>query len=229
MVLGSNSNSNSGSQDPYDNLGLEPGASFDDVQKAKQRRLIEVGEDPLAKAKIEASYDALLMISLKERQLGKVSNAAVNASKKEDSPMQSAGELQNSFLSRIKGLTPSTHDTSSTNLMPDLSLPEGQGLTIRLALGLLSLVLILSSPIESIQIILSISTLGLFISQIRRGRKPLISLGWSVALLSVGLIIGGLLITGVSDVSISAIPLSKEHFEALPAVILVWLGILFLA
>ena len=80
MTSGSNSSSNLGSQDPYANLGLEPGASFDDVQKAKERRLSEVGEDPLAKAKIEASYDALLMISLKERQLGKVSNAAVNAS-----------------------------------------------------------------------------------------------------------------------------------------------------
>ncbi len=229
MALGSNSDSNLGSQDPYSNLGLEPGANFDDVQKAKERRLSEVGEDPLAKAKIEASYDALLMISLKERQLGKVSNAAVNASKREDKPMQTAGQVDNSFLSRLKGLTTSNNDTSSGKFAPELSLPEGQGLTIRLALGLLCLVLILSSSKESIQIILSLSTLGLFISQIRRGRKPLISLGWSVGLLSIGLIIGGLLITGISDVSLSAIPLSKEHFEALPAVVLVWLGILFLA
>ena len=190
MASANNFNSNLDSQDPYANLGLEPGASFDDVQKAKERRLIEVGEDPMAKAKIEASYDALLMNSLKERQLGKVSNAAVNASKREDNPKQSVGLAENSFLSRIKGLTNSNNDTSSPNFMPDLYLPEGQGLTIRLALGLLTLVLILSSPKESIQFILSLSTLGLFISQIRRGRKPLVSLGWSVALLSIGLIIG---------------------------------------
>jgi len=229
MASESNSGSNLGSQDPYANLGIEPGASFDDVQKAKERRIIEAGEDPLAKAKIEASYDALLMISLKERQLGKVSNAAANASKKENNSIKSEGKSESSFLSRIKGLNISNNNKTDQNFMPDLSLAEGQGLMIRLAFCLLAIVLLLSSPKQSIQLILSLSTLGLFVSQIRRGRKPLTSIGWCVLLLFVGLIIGGFLITGISDVSLSAIPLSREHFEALPAVVLVWLGILFLA
>ena len=228
MASGSDSSSDLGSQDPYANLGLNPGASFDDVQKAKERRLNEVGEDPLAKARIEASYDALLMISLKERQLGRVSNAAANASKREGNISNSRVGEGDSLLAGLKGINIFNNDNSNKGFSPDLFLPEGQGLTIRIALGLLSLVLLLSSPKESIQIILSLSTLSLFISQVRRGRKPIPSLGWSIALLSIGLLIGGLLVVGISDSSLSAIPLSKEHFEALPAVILVWLGALLL-
>ena len=229
MASGSDSSSDLGSQDPYANLGLNPGASFDDVQKAKERRLNEVGEDPLAKARIEASYDALLMISLKERQLGRVSNAAANASKREGNISNSRVGEGDSLLAGLKGINIFNNDNSNKGFSPDLFLPEGQGLTIRIALGLLSLVLLLSSPKESIQIILSLSTLSLFISQVRRGRKPISSLGWSIALLAIGLLIGGLLAVGISDSSLSAIPLSKQHFEALPAVILVWLGALLLA
>ena len=228
MASDSNSGSNLGSQDPYADLGLNPGASFDDVQKAKARRLIEVGEDPLAKAKIEASYDAVLMISLKERQLGKISNAAVKASKREDNIAKPIVEDENSFFARLKGINIFNNKDSNKGFFPELSLPVGQGLPIRIALGLLAIVLTLSSPKESIQIILSLSTLSLFISQVRRGRKPLPSLGWSIVLLSIGLLIGGLLISGMSDISLSAIPLTKEHFEALPAVVLVWLGVLLL-
>ena len=89
-------------KDPYFQLGLEPGASFEEVQQARDQRLSEVGDDPLAKARIEASYDALLMVSLKERQLGKVSNAAVNASKREERKIGSGGESDSSLLTRLK-------------------------------------------------------------------------------------------------------------------------------
>ena len=52
--------------DPYSRLGIAPDASFDAVQAAKQARLEEVGEDPLARSRIEAAYDAVLMDRLKE-------------------------------------------------------------------------------------------------------------------------------------------------------------------
>ncbi len=227
MASGTNPSSNPGSQDPYAILGIKSGASFDEVQKARERRLIEVGEDPLAKAKIEASYDALLMSSLKERQLGKVSNAAVSASKREERKIEPGGE-ESSLLTRLKGFNISNKEVSDQSLLPTLSFPEGQGLTIRLALGLLALVLTLASPKEGIQIILSLSTLGLFISQVRRGRRPLPSLGWSVVLLSTGLIVGGLIVSGIPDTPVPSIVISKDHLEALPAVILVWLGTLLL-
>ena len=91
MDTGTNTQPNSNSQDPYSLLGLKPGASFDEIQKAKERKLIEAEDDQIFKAKIEAAYDSLLMISLKSRQLGNASNEAINASKKEDVVKQ-AGE-----------------------------------------------------------------------------------------------------------------------------------------
>ncbi len=229
MAAVNNSGSNSGSKDPYSMLGLDPDATFEEVQQAREKKLLEVGEDPLAKGRIEASYDALLMESLKQRQLGKASSAAVSASKREERTLNSLGGTESSLLTRLKGFSLPNKQVSEKGFMPELTLPEGQGLTIRLALGLLALVLVLVSPSQSIQVILSLSTLGLFFSQIRRGRKPLSSLGWSVLILCVGLIAGGLLITGIPDASIPVTSISRESIEALPAIILIWLGSLMLS
>ena len=84
MDPGTNSQSNSNSQDPYLILGINEGASFDAIQEARDKKLIEAGEDQITKAKIEAAYDSLLMVSLKSRQLGNASNEAITASKKEN-------------------------------------------------------------------------------------------------------------------------------------------------
>lgn len=73
------STSRSDSNDPYESLGIEPGSSFEQIQAARDKRLLEVGDDSIARAKIESSYDSLLMSSLKERQQGNVSNEAVNS------------------------------------------------------------------------------------------------------------------------------------------------------
>ena len=71
------------SGDPYAHLGVAVDASFDEVQAARQARLAEVGEDPLARSRVEASYDAILMNRLRERQQGRVSTAARSASQRE--------------------------------------------------------------------------------------------------------------------------------------------------
>ena len=157
MMSGTNSSSDPGSKDPYTTLGLPKSATFEEIQKARERLLNEAGDDSLAKAKIESSYDALLMVSLKERQLGKVSNAAVNASKKEDGKINDKATINNSLLSKIKGFNPGKTENSNNTILPNLALPEGQGLTIRIALGILALVLTLVSPKESIQVILSLA------------------------------------------------------------------------
>ncbi len=228
MASGNNSSSNSGPQDHYSCLGLKPGATFDQIQQAREKLLAEKGNDPLAKAKIEASYDALLMVSLKERQLGKASNAAVNASKREEVNLQSEANVGSAILTRLKGFNPKNPEKSSEGFMPNLALPEGQGLTIRLALGFFVFFLTLVSPKESLQLILSLSTLGLFISQVRRGRKVLPSLGWSISLLSIGLIIGGVLVSGMNTIPELPRAVSIDHLEALPAVVLIWLGSILL-
>ena len=71
---------NPDSNDPYERLGLKPGASFEAVQNAKVARLAELAADDMkARAQVEAAYDALLMQSLKERQLGQLTGAAATA------------------------------------------------------------------------------------------------------------------------------------------------------
>ncbi len=228
MSSGTDSGPNPGSQDPYTTLGLEQGATFDDVQKARDKKLVEAGDDPLAKAKIEASYDALLMVSLKERQLGKLSTAAASASKQEERQVNSQNNSQGGIISRLKSISSSSKDKTLEPLIPSFSLAEGQGLTIRLSLGILSIVLLLVSPEASIDLILSLSTIGVFISQVRRGRKPLSSLGWSVVLLSSGLIIGGLLINGIESQSQFPGTFTEDQLQAIPALLLLWGGSLIL-
>jgi len=81
--LDSNSNKNNNEKSPYEILGVKEGASFEDIQKARDIKVKEAGEDLILKAKIESSFDQLLMGSLKARQSGNVSYEAVSASKKE--------------------------------------------------------------------------------------------------------------------------------------------------
>jgi len=57
MVPEQQPTSNSGPQDPYGLLGVEPGATFEVIKKAKEDRISEAGDDPIKKAKIEAAYD----------------------------------------------------------------------------------------------------------------------------------------------------------------------------
>ena len=64
MAAVSDPGPNSGSTDPYSRLGLSPGATFEEVQSARQRCLTLAGDDSQEQAKVEAAYDAVLMLSL---------------------------------------------------------------------------------------------------------------------------------------------------------------------
>ncbi len=213
--------------DPYSLLGVDRNSTFEDIQKARDKKVIEAGEDVLLKAKIESSYDSLLMDSLKARQLGRMSNEAVNASQKE----KNAGNvnlpvLKNSLLTKIKSL--SSISSSNSQDTTFINLPEGEGLTIRLSLGILVIVLLLVVSDLYIQLILSLSTIGLFISQLKRGRKAISSLGWSVVFLSSGYILGGLIVNNIELANNNSLLLSLDKIEALPVVILLWIGTILL-
>ncbi len=232
MTSDINSSPNPDSQDPYVLLGLTPGAGFEEVQKAKAKRLQEVGDNEQAKAKIEASYDAVLMTSLKARQLGNVSNAAINASQREESNLKSGSGIKASTQSLMSGIgrfapSFSSSNSQSQSLIPDIGLPEGQGLTIRLFIGLSALLLLIFSPAESVELILSLSTILLFISLIKRGIRPLQSLGWSVVSLSVGLIIGGIVQSSFGIEIAQFTNLVGDQIQAIPAIILLWICSLF--
>ena len=228
MDFETNSQSNPNSQDPYLILGLTEGATFDAIQEARGKKLVNAGDDQIAKAKIEAAYDSLLMVSLKSRQLGNANNDAINASKKENDAKKVGETVPGSIVTRLKNLNFPKYEVSKSNFLPSLELPSGQELTIRISLGILAFLLVLIVPSESVELILSFSTIGLFISQARRGRPFFSSILYCVLLLSVGLLSGELLLGGAQSFIDNAGSLSSDKFEAIPAVFLIWLGVLFL-
>ena len=228
MDSGTNSQLNSNSKDPYLILGLNEGASFDAIQEARDKKLIEARDDQIAKAKVEAAYDSLLMVSLKSRQLGNASNEAIDASKKENEAKKVGESAAGSLLTRLRNLNLPKYEASTSNFLPSLELPSGQELNIRISFGILAFLLVLIVPSESVELILSFSTIGLFISQARRGRTFVSSIVWCILLLSIGLLSGALLLGGAQSFLDTAGSISSDKLEAIPAVFLIWLGVLFL-
>jgi len=114
--LDSNSNKNYKEKSPYEILGVKEGAAFEDIQKARDIKVKDAGEDLILKAKIESSFDQLLMGSLKARQSGNVSYEAVSASKKEKQINQFTN---NNFplLSKIKNLNNNSNNSSQYSLL----------------------------------------------------------------------------------------------------------------
>ncbi len=210
---------------PYDRLGVAPDASFDAVQAAKVARLSEVGDDPIARARIEAAYDAVLMERLKERQQGKVSTAARSASVREQaSPPPKPVALPN--LPQVP--LPKLKLQSPSFSLPQLGLAEGFGLWFPLgAIGGLTLAALLL-PSASQDLLLSLAVLACVVSLQRRGGRLLPTAGWSLGLLLVGLVLGGLLAAAAAGPLPLGLPLSPDQIASLPAFVLLLLGALLI-
>ena len=224
--MDSNKSKNNPDKTPYEILGVEEGADFEDIQKARDLKVKEAGEDLLLKAKVESSFDQLLMGSLKARQSGNVSFEAQNASKKEK---QINKLINNDFplLSKIKNLNNNGNKTNEYSL-PKITPPSFDNLSIKLSVGLLFLIILLISPDSYNRLLLSVSTLILTYIQIKSGKKFISSLGWSVTFLSIGLIFGGLFETNSFIQEISNNSLSIQKIQSLPAMIILWIGVIFL-
>ena len=224
--MDSNKSKNNPDKTPYEILGVVEGADFEDIQKARDIKVKEAGEDLLLKAKIESSFDQLLMGSLKARQSGNVSFEAQNASKKE----QQINKLINNDLplfSKIKNLNNNANKTNSYSF-PTFKPPSFDNLSIKLSFGLLFLILLFISTDSYNRLLLSISTLILTYVQIKSGKRFISSLGWSVTFLSIGLIFGGLFETNSFIQEISNNSLSIQKIQSLPAIIILWIGVIFL-
>lgn len=224
--MDSNKNKNNPDKTPYEILGVKEGADFEVIQKARDLKVKEAGEDLLLKAKIESSFDQLLMGSLKARQSGNVSFEAQNASKKEK---QINKLINNDFplLSKIKNLNNNTNKSNEYSL-PKINPPSFDNLSIKLSVGILFLIILLISPDSYNRLLLSISTLILTYIQLKSGKKFISSLGWSVTFLSIGLIFGGLFETNSFIQEISNSSLSIQKIQSLPAMIILWIGVIFL-
>ena len=224
--MDSNSSENNREKSPYEILGVKEGAAFEEIQKARDLKVKEAGEDLILKAKIESSFDQLLMGSLKARQSGNVSFAAENASKKE----KQINQLTNNkfpLLSKIKNLNSNT-DNSKQYSLPKITTPSFDNLLIKLSVGILFLILLLISPDSNNRLLLSISTIILTYIQIKSGKRFISSLGWSVTFLSIGLIFGGLFETNSFIQELSNNSLSTQKIQSLPAMIMLWIGVIFL-
>ena len=222
-----NQNSNKPEKTPFEVLGVNQGASFEDIQKARDEKVKEAGDDLIAKAKIESSYDQLLMGSLKARQSGSISFEAQNASLKENQNIKTINS-QFPLLSKIKNLTKNTSNTSQKFKFSNIPSGSYDQLSTKLAIGLLFIILLVISPDSYNRLLLSLSTLILIYTQLKSGKKFLSSLGWSIAFLSLGLVFGGLIETNSLLQEISNGSISVEKIQSLPAVFILWLGIIFL-
>ena len=231
MVAVGESGSESGSEDPYTRLGLSQDATFEQVQAAKARCIAEVDGDDQARARVEAAYDAVLMARLRGRQQGQVSPAAATASQRGEGG-GSASLTGPSFpgTSVLQKLRTNLPDPSQSlaSLTPQWSLVEGQGRLVRVIAGIVGLGLLLVS-VASVQLVLALACIGVFLSQVRRGRRPLASLGWTLLALLVGLVVGSLFTTALSPTALQQLSITPAQIQALPAAVLLWLAALFLA
>ena len=223
--MDSNNSKNSKEKTPYEILGVKEDAIFEDIQKARDLKVEEAGEDLILKAKIESSFDQLLMGSLKARQSGNVSFAAESASKKEKQINQFTNK-NFPLLSKIKNLN--NKSNYSNNSLPKITVSSLDNLSIKLSVGILFLILLLISPDSNNRLLLSISTLILSYIQIKSGKRFISSLGWSVTFLSIGLIFGGLLESNSFIQEISNNSLSIQKIQSIPAMIILWIGVIFL-
>ena len=216
---------------PYERLGIGPEASFDAVQTAKQQRLEEVGDDPQARARIEAAYDAVLMDRLKERQQGKVSSAALNASQREAARPSVKVPPARPSLASLPSLPslPKTSLSASKLSLPTLALAQGPQRWLPLAGGAVMLGLLLLLPASNAELVLALATVLSVVSLQRRTGRLLPAAGWSVLLLSMGLLLGGLLLQLLDPSLPLGLPLDPQQVQSLPALVLLMLGALFIA
>ena len=218
-----------GAMNPYERLGISPDASFDDVQAAKRGRLAEVGDDPQACARIEAAYDAVLMDRLKERQQGKLSNAALSASQREAArPTAPSSAASKPVLPSLPSLPRPTLKFSAP-VLPSLSLAEGRERWLPLAGGGVLLSILLLTPASSAELVLAFATVLTVVNLQRRLGRLLPAVGWSVLLLSLGLLLGGLLVSAIDPGLPLGLPLASQQVQSLPALLLLVLGALLIA
>ena len=222
-----NSNNKNPEKTPYEILGIRNGANFEEIKKARDEKVKEAGDDLIAKAKIESSYDQLLMGSLKARQLGSISSEAQNASLKEKQSIKSINS-QFPLLSKISNLTKKSGNNSEKFNSQSIINNSPDQLSFRISGALIFLLLFFFTPDPYNRLILSLSTLILIFIQIKTGKRFLSALGWSVAFLTIGIIFGGLIETNslIQEVSNSSFSVAK--LQSLPALLILWLGIIFL-
>ena len=187
----------SGTDSPYVRLGVADDASFDAVQAAKAEKLAACGDDPQAKARIEADYDAVLLDRLKQRQAGKISQGAVSASQQEAKAASPLKQLRLPALPQLPVGRPASARSRSALPMerPRFALAEGQQLWLPLCIhgGLLAWVVMFSPKADILSLLLAVGTGTTILNLLWRNGQFFKAVFWGFAGLAVGLGMGALL------------------------------------
>ena len=214
--------------DPYDRLGVPPDAPFDQVQEARAARLAELSEDdPLARSRIEAAYDAVLMDRLKERQQGRVSTAARTASQREQVAPAAEPRVSLPSLPRLAPLPLVRNAARPPFALPRLELATGRDFWFPLvAIGALLVLLLLPGADPGLP--LALGSLATLLTLQRRHGRFLQAVATTLALLVAGLLVGAALVALIGA-PLDALPLARLQIESMPALLLRLLGALLLA
>jgi hypothetical protein len=213
--------------DPYGLLGIAHESSFEDVQAARQANLEAVGDDPMARARVETAYDAILMDRLKERQQGRVSSAARSASQKETQP------------------TPARQPLAQLPQLPSLPLPRlgggsksGRPLTLSLATGrerwfpLIAhstlAVLLMVLPGAAPDSLIALGALATVVNLVRRNGRFFPAVGWTLLLLILGLALGMALVSTLVLPAGSGAWIQPFQLQGALALLVLLLGALFI-
>ncbi|MEB3325867.1 MAG: CPP1-like family protein [Cyanobacteriota bacterium] len=217
-----------GPSNPYTLLGIAPQSTFEEVQAARQAKLDATGDDPIARSRVEAAYDSVLMDRLKERQQGRVSSAARSASQKETLP------------------TPARPPLAQLPNLPSLSIPRigggvstpGSPLSISLATGrerLFPLIshgvlfaLALGFPGSAPDALLALAALITLVNLQRRNGKFGRSVGSTVLLLALGLGLAQLFLLLLTPAVLQSLPIQPYQIQAAIGILVMLLGALFL-
>ncbi|MDX2242761.1 MAG: CPP1-like family protein [Leptolyngbyaceae cyanobacterium bins.302] len=195
-------------QNPYDQLGVSEGASFDEIQTARNR-LCEASKGNADQIKkIEAAYDAVLMDRLKMRQEGriKVPDGIRFAERQAEAPPAPSASISRQAPAWLG----SWLDTPSK---ADIMLPAG------VMTGLVALVFFAPSTIQ-LALILGVGAALYFLY--RKERKLGRSVLLSFAGLIVGLLVGGLLY-GLLPSQFPGLAIGTDGFASAVTFFLLWL------
>jgi hypothetical protein len=216
-----------GSSDPYALLGIAPQSSFEEVQAARQAKLDAVGDDPLARARVETAYDAILMDRLKERQQGRVSSAARSASQKETLPTPPRTPL--APLQNLPSLPlPRLGGGSKASGAFALSLATGRERWFPLISHGTLFVLALVLPSTAPEGLLALATLITLINLQRRLGRFWPSVGWALLLMALGLALSQGLLAALPATIWPALPVQPYQVLTALAVLVQLLGALLI-
>jgi hypothetical protein len=214
------------SSDPYARLGIDRDAAFDAVQSARDQRLAEAGDDPVHRSRVEAAYDAVLMDRLKERQQGRVSNAARSASQRElASPPPPRPLLPT--LPRLPAIGTAA-GSQPARRWPAFGWASDRERWFPLAAQGLLLVVVLFVPGAAPELILALATGATVLNLQRRTQRFLLAVTAGFTLLTLGLILGALLVSVVDPQLPFGLPLNGLQVQSLPALLLLLLGALLI-